>query len=180
MTETDLAWAAGFIDGEGHIGCGLYKHKGNKRSYHNAILCAAQVKPVPLHKLETMFGGTVRFCGDEYGGYYEWRVYGDNALRVLTQLLPYLVQKHLQAALVMELQLSKHLGTSRTSETPVEIVARRCEIYRELKQLNAVRKAHHAERLSELAPTETLGVAIVQSHENNNHESQQEIAGRQN
>lgn len=75
----DIAWAAGFLEGEGYISM---QHK-NK----SPVLTAAQVNQEPLLKLKEMFGGKLRFYKRENPSkgkdYYVWVICGTNAAMVL-------------------------------------------------------------------------------------------------
>jgi len=88
--ETDLAWAAGFIDGEGTF---YFKDSGSFGS--SIILRVGQCEPTTLRRLQATFGGKV------YGPYkpssplskkvrYEFRLNGTKLRGVIKELWPYL------------------------------------------------------------------------------------------
>lgn len=148
MTEaTELAWAAGFIDGEGCISVVRCTQAGVTREQVQLLLDVAQVRPEALHKLVRLFGGRIRLGGPGKGIYY-WRLYGRKAGTVLSLVLPYLVTKRRQGELALE--LVSMLGTPgrRRSDT---VYARTLAIAEEFRVLN-YRRPRHAERLSEPAP----------------------------
>lgn len=49
LTSINIAWAAGFLEGEGHFGCNV----------NSPVILANQVYRDPIDKLQAMFGGTV-------------------------------------------------------------------------------------------------------------------------
>lgn len=174
--EIRLAWAAGFVDGEGCITTNLTDGGARGKSSH-LILDVAQVIRTPLDELVDLFGGRVRVGKTKKGICHFWRLYGAKAATALEQIEPYLIGKHRQAVLGIEFQtLVRKVGGPNVSD---EAWARRLAIRTELKALHSKSgRRPHAERLSEKAPSFEKGDAIVQSHGNDNHESEQEIAHR--
>lgn len=82
----DIAWAAGFIEGDGHIGWHDYK---NKHGY--PVITADQVNLEPLHKLHRIFGGKL------YGPYKtyrqprgRWEVAGQKSIGIMFTLWSFL------------------------------------------------------------------------------------------
>lgn len=82
----DIAWAAGFLEGEGCF------HSGSRISIR-----AAQVQPEPLHKLKSILGGNVT------GPYtkkqlnhrpsYDWNLNGCDAIAAMMTMYPLLSGK---------------------------------------------------------------------------------------
>lgn len=100
MQETDLAWAAGFIDGEGCIGV----YSNGIKSSAVLSLSVSQKYNEPLLKLVALFGGHLKPKSNPVG-FMEWRLYSSNALNVLKQVLPYLQSnKKEQAILAIQFQ----------------------------------------------------------------------------
>lgn len=58
MNELDLAWAAGFVDGEGYIGF-IVRKSGAGAGYGYFTLCVDNTDRRPLEKLAEMFGSKV-------------------------------------------------------------------------------------------------------------------------
>lgn len=87
MSSTELAWAAGFFDGEGHT-----REKGNKQS--TSELQVGQKYVHCLERLKKAVGGYGRIYGPyrkEKGGLYYWTVSRTSHVDiVLNQLWPYL------------------------------------------------------------------------------------------
>jgi hypothetical protein len=95
LSENELAWAAGFIDGEGYI-----KWTVDKRGYGRLELDVAQVVKTPLERLQKIFGGGL------YGPYqyktnkqphYRWILHGFAAREAVIRMLPYFSVKEQQA-----------------------------------------------------------------------------------
>jgi hypothetical protein len=90
-SPVDIAWAAGFIEGDGHIG----------RNSTTAEIDITQLQRWPLEKMASLFGGSIGLVhkqGVNKKTYNRWRVTGQNA-RVLARLIyPYLSpEKQIQA-----------------------------------------------------------------------------------
>ncbi|MCC6311361.1 MAG: hypothetical protein IT345_10645 [Trueperaceae bacterium] len=103
MNETDIAWAAGFVDGEGCITIRTRLRARNRRDY-SVSLAVGQVDPKPLDKLVEMFGGSIgrRSAEPARRVMLMWRVTGHRAGHVLEVLRPYLLAKGDQADIAME------------------------------------------------------------------------------
>lgn len=94
MTE-DIAWAAGFIEGEGTVRINLKRNK-----YKYFIISVSQTSTKPLDKLKSIFGGKV------YGPYqprgigkklhYLYQIHGKSAEIAANLVLPYLFDKGIQ------------------------------------------------------------------------------------
>jgi hypothetical protein len=96
VCETDYAWAAGFLDGEGHFGIAT--------RYRYPFLEAHQTATrAPMDKLATLLGGRVTQRRD---GGWRWVLHGSqNVLLALMRMGDYLVVKRAQANLLMSLAL---------------------------------------------------------------------------
>ena len=172
-----LAWAAGFTDGEGFIGLTRIYDKVRKYHGYRIQVDVSQVHEAPIRHLADLFGvGKVSFRLNKRRGCWNWRIMGTAAIPVLQELLPYLRVKDQQARLVIEFETStrKDAGTGKWKPVPADIQRRRAALWAACCELNGGR-ALRAERLSEEAPTDNAeGGAIVRSHGNNNHESEAE------
>lgn len=181
MTDTlQIAWAAGFTDGEGYIG--LTRCFDKKRGYYTYRVQfeVAQVHAKPIDLMQSMFPGVgkVRHYENKHRGYWTWRVFGQDAIEVIKVLHPYLVVKREQARLVMEYEFTDRRiwGDGRYRKNPVEVTEQRAALHAAICELNGGR-AVQAERLSEEARTgKADGDAIVRSHGKSNHENVVEIA----
>lgn len=168
-----LAWAAGFIDGEGFIG--LTRVWDKVRNYHmyRIQVDASQIHEAPIRHLAALFGvGKVAFRKNAKRGVWNWRIMGTAAVPVLQELLPYLRVKDQQARLVIEFETSTQRDSGgKWKPIPEDIKCRRAALWAACCELNGGR-ALRAERLNEEGPTDNAeGHAIVRSHANNKHES---------
>lgn len=99
-THTDLAYIAGYMDGEG---C-FRSNKGN---------IEVQIKntyPYVLHYIQGLFGGSVReekreVVNHKHRTAFCFSIYGDSAREMVRSLLPYLREKRSQAELTLELNV---------------------------------------------------------------------------
>lgn len=74
-TTADLAWAAGFLEGEGSF---LYQG--------TAVVKTCQKQKQPLHKLKSLFGGNIWVDHKNQGRSSEWSVHGKRARGVALTL----------------------------------------------------------------------------------------------
>jgi hypothetical protein len=123
--ETDLAWAAGFIDGEG---CINIAHKstisryGKKYNYYSLAVMVGQITPEPLLKLKEMFGGHIRgpIIKENRRPSFMWSISSRNSADMLQKLLPYLIVKKSEALNALEFQkLTGRVGVKGLSEETV-------------------------------------------------------------
>src|SRR5258706_16136379 len=90
----ELAWMAGFIDGEGTIGVSYRTDAKRQRNWY-IYLSVCQVKTGVLEPFARRFGGKVYTAktylnGSAYGTHERWQVYGERALTAIAALLPFL------------------------------------------------------------------------------------------
>lgn len=105
-TETQLAYLAGFLDGEGNIR--IPTTKSNPGGYLR--ISATQVDPAPLEMLQRRFGGYVYRRvreGTRPDGFHrqdisDWVLTGPRAAAALLAVMPYLVVKREAARLAVE------------------------------------------------------------------------------
>jgi hypothetical protein len=93
-SEAELAYMAGIVDGEGHIGV----HR-NGRHIASAF-AVSNTDPRMMKWIQDRFGGTCCKAKRDWRGnkdLYHWRCYGDLAERVIRAIYPYLVIKREQA-----------------------------------------------------------------------------------
>lgn len=108
IAPTDLAWAAGIIDGEGCIWT-----RWPKRS--NVCVEVKMIHKPTIIRLSKIFGGRVSEAHERRRGRRtQWRWWADTrvAQRVLDQTIPFLVTKRMQARCALGLIES----SSRTAE----------------------------------------------------------------
>lgn len=95
MTITDLAWIAGFFEGEGSVGC--YRryertNTGKTRSFSFNV-CIAQKDRAILEWIKTFFGGTISYrVRTASFGLHIWRLdlRSSYAIRFLELVTPFL------------------------------------------------------------------------------------------
>ena len=139
-----LAWAAGFIDGDGFITIQNRNTKHKDKVYTGTYLRvgACQASQKPLEVLQTLFGGSIRVknSGPNKDNYnrkpqWVWTLSTEEASNCLKQILPYLVHKREVALLGLEFQLTmqKTKGT-----LPEDIVNKRLELQNKVAYLNSL------------------------------------------
>ncbi len=87
ISVKDIAWAAGFLEGEGCFASGKNVHKDRVPS-----VTAAQVDIEPLEKLQRILGGYIRPGSPvkNQSPYWNWGVYGRQAVGVMYTIYPLL------------------------------------------------------------------------------------------
>jgi hypothetical protein len=115
---SDLAYAAGFVDGEG---CIRYHMVGNGGTPQIIVVNTCHT---PILWLRDLFGGAfqVQHAGNAiHRTSYKWVAYGPRAIKALRLLLPHLREKAEQAELVLKM--------------PDMSVRRRVTAYNKLRQM---------------------------------------------
>ena len=112
--ELDLAWAAGFIDGDGCITM-------NTR-YGSPMISASQCSVVPLNALVDLFGGNITKHDDgrkaTFRPSFRWRLYTAQSIAACEELLPYLRLKRRQAEILIEWAATR-VGQPEKSHNPL-------------------------------------------------------------
>lgn len=135
IRKVDLAWAAGFLDGEGSLL--IQNAKRNGVRYYWIMVSAPQVSPEPLIKLQMMFGGAIhhrRSRPEKWADFYEWHIGNRQAASMLRRVLPYLLVKCGQADLLLAFD-ALLLRKGKRALTGPE-VARRAALADAVKALN--------------------------------------------
>ena len=113
MTNEELAWAAGFFDGEG---CVMIV---KKRSAHAIRLAVCQVNPTPINLFKKFFGGHTLYSTPKNKNWHpqwKWEQDSKSAYETLTKLLPYLIVKKDAVELALEFQKLKKKGRKITEQ----------------------------------------------------------------
>jgi hypothetical protein len=109
-TLGDVAYAAGFFDGEGHITIAKMEHKaGTNGTTFTMRVGASQNNPVPLLWLRERWGGSVRMLKRKTGrdhSTHKWELCSKMAAGFLREVLPYLLVKWPRAELAVRFQES--------------------------------------------------------------------------
>lgn len=130
----ELAWAAGFFDGEGWIK--IQKRGGDYLGYYLRI-GINHVKPEPLYKLQKLFGGNIRYDDKVFGNRkprHTWTLSTKAAYEALLKLRPYLHNKIEETNIALTFQST--VG-AQGSKVPEEIQVYRKELAETLIKLNA-------------------------------------------
>jgi len=107
MLETDLGWAAGFIDGEGSIS--IFRCNGKtwrSADKYRLELEVTQCDTLPLERLKEILGGYIeprrQRLNPNWSPAWRWKLRGWTTIPVLQLLMPYLVVKRPQAELALK------------------------------------------------------------------------------
>jgi hypothetical protein len=138
VNPVDLAWAAGFLDGEGHFGLAKPSGSGVRPGTRSPIIYAVQTKRLPLELLEKILGGKIGAQSQQTAKgspLYQWRMCTAREIATaIESLLPYLVVKQVEARIVLSYTgLMGYRGRVMTED----IVAQRCAL---VEELEAVRR----------------------------------------
>ncbi len=101
LKDTDIAWAAGFIDGEG---CIQLSRAGRGMRAHVLRINVPQVHRAPLDRLAAMFGGGVhpkQTTNPRHRQQHVWEITSYRAAAALRRLRPYLLLKGREADLAV-------------------------------------------------------------------------------
>ena len=137
-----LAWAAGFIDGDGFITIQNRNQtiKGKEYKGHYVRLGCCQASQVPLKELQDPFGGSIKSknSGPNKEGYnrkpqWMWCLSTQQACDAIEQLLPYLVHKKQVALLALEFQTT--MSNFKVTE---EVWNKRVELKNQVQDINAL------------------------------------------
>lgn len=130
MTDTQLAYIAGIIDGEGHVGSQLT----GGGEYPNPLVQVCMVAPHVIEFLHLHCGGG---CTRNNKDLFVWYVTGKAVADFLTVILPYLLIKKTAAELAIK--LSSMIGEGGRSKlvTDAEKLTR-LKIHWAIKEQNAL------------------------------------------
>lgn len=141
VTDLELAYTAGFVDGEGYIGILKHTHKASKRGYaYEPIVKVVNTDRRPIDFLHENFGGylgTRRFLSTQNSrDAYSWDLKNVKPVLAFLQLVrPFLRCKAEQADVVIVLCLGPYGIWGRGSVSDDEY-ARRTALYDQLRVLN--------------------------------------------
>lgn len=135
LTEYDLGWIAGLIDGEGSISI-KQTFKYNKYTYSSEVRASNTVKEF-LERLRdlTRLGNITSYQPKNNRKIiWYWRLNTDDQLIFLNIITPYLYGKKNQAELLVEyLNLPSYKKNEKEQE---QILIKKSVIYYELRELN--------------------------------------------
>lgn len=143
MKNTDAAWLAGFLDGEGSFMVTREIRAALAYPCYDAVICATNTNRRLVEKC-----AEIACCGkivttipknSRHRDAHIWTVKGPRVAPLATALLPWLVSKSEQARLLIELRAIIKLGSPKgrfgTRKTPEE-AARRAALYDRCQALN--------------------------------------------
>lgn len=144
--EDELAWMAGFFDGEGSIGIQSSRHRDKGNVFYKLYVSVGNTEKVLLEPFRERFGGSIRVDKrksvrtdkhDRVKDYYIWRCDARKAKYVIKQILLYLKhQKKIeQAILGLKFQNQKRKGNGR-KPLSMSYHHRQREFYEEMKELH--------------------------------------------
>lgn len=141
-TETELAWAAGFFDGEGSIGIyrhTLYTQSGTYFTWKVKARLSCCSKEAVARFAEIMGNGVVhlqRRQTKKLREVWSWSVYDRHVIAALEPLLPYLVIKKQQVELGIAFRATVKNHGSRG--VPEDVLHRQAEIATAMKAMKLV------------------------------------------
>lgn len=134
INETDKAYAAGFIDGEGYLG--IMRHENRKfkdRPYYRAIVKVAQTRQTPLLWLQERWGGWINKRNQKktlftmnYADAWYWTIGSKELIgKFIADIRPYLQLKNKQADVIMQrLELQWKYGKEAMEQYNKKYVAK--------------------------------------------------------
>jgi hypothetical protein len=146
LKDTDAAWAAGFMDGDGHIGLRMVPSTGTTAPR----ISAGQVIRDPLEELQRLFGGSIKGPFASKRGNsdkYLWSLSNTaEFVFCLEEILPYLRVKRRQAVLLLSyLQaVVGETGAKFNQGLSEDQLRQRISFFLEMKELNRL-NTHRSE-----------------------------------
>ena len=135
---SDLAWAAGFIDGDGMIS--VYQ-RSDRHNEFMVIIRAMNVNRIALDKLQAMFGGTVNTmhtaekCRPRgWKPSFYWSASHSTAELAIRWVMPFLVLKRPQAELALEARSLVGQKWVKRSADQIRSLGSVCDRMRELNK----------------------------------------------
>lgn len=112
MRDTDAAWLAGFLDGEGSFQVRRYRVQGYEG--FEASVSATGVEPAPLVRCQELARGNllgpVRPSGGNARPSWVWRVKGHALTSLLEAIIPYLTLKREHATILLVMRRGTRAG----------------------------------------------------------------------
>lgn len=149
-TPTELAWAAGFFDGEGCVIVELAKNDKCLHGYRTVL--HTQVTQTSLQCLELFlgwFGGKIVTSrnktpnGRRWSVQYRWGIKNDGSIQFLKQIRPYLIVKADQVDVALKYPLCRDDGVkygNPGNPIPDHVMQARLDIRKMLQNIRASMK----------------------------------------
>ena len=133
MEETDLAYAAGIVDGEG---CVYIYRNGN--GHYSMRLSVDMTDLIAIRWLRETFGGST-YTWQPSGNnkrMFRWGVFGFNAQEFLRLILPYMKTKKSQAEVAIEFQDLKQEKFNQHKQKPAWLIEAEAILHSQMRELN--------------------------------------------
>lgn len=141
--SADVAYLAGFFDGEGHIR--ITKH--SSRGSFMLNISAVQATPYPLHLFVEKFGGTLKKRIIDYRGspkaLFTWQTSSACAENALREMLPYLVAKKDEADVALNFRSTFRPKYGERSKNSPELESSRLEMKLLLERMRHEKREAH-------------------------------------
>lgn len=152
VSETDLAYLAGIIDADGHIGLvrrkRSWKRSPDRTHYLRAVMQIGQAKKPLLEHIQRVVGAGTIITNERGRVFYNLRFYPGILAWIIPMLMPYLVVKRRQAEIVLQfIEDLKYRG----KELSAEIFLRRELLAEECRRLNTKPKTLRDRLLSQVS-----------------------------
>jgi hypothetical protein len=137
-TDVQLAWAAGFVDGEGCIDIRCCRNNSIVLKLHVTNTCKEGLE----HFAQIIKGGDLRllhgagYRGLNYKECWVYELYNAFAFQAIVLMLPYICIKRKQAALAIECYHECSPGGKRIHRLSIKQIAARQLYQEEMKALN--------------------------------------------
>lgn len=138
----ELAWCAGFFDGEGYVTIQRRQVKYKDKIYqgHYLRIGINHVAPEPLLEMQRMFGGKIEKQNpDKVVGNrkprHRWTLSTETAKTALIRMMPYFKNKNKAAELGLKLQETMQSNKKTVSE---DLLNYRDYLKQELQKLNSL------------------------------------------
>jgi len=122
-SEADLAYAAGFIDGEGHISILKHTHSRGRVVAYRLRVGVTNTNKGVVEWFSRCFGGLVhqrRKIPSHYKIRYDCTLYASHACQFLKKIQPYLKIKKERAAIAIRFGERRHLGERTDMEKTMD------------------------------------------------------------
>ncbi len=133
-SEMFKAWVAAWLDGEGCIKIPRVWDAKKKKQYHKVQVAFYQLDARPLLEIQKQYGGVLTPTKDT--GVYQLTISTRMALRLIRDVLPYLIVKKDRADLVVEFYKTIDNKAKIYGRTPRDIETKREEIRQKIMAQN--------------------------------------------
>lgn len=158
-SETELAYIAGIIDGEGYLGMSKNRTKKQRQKSpkYQTEICVVNTNYALIEWLQIRIGGLIntrKKYDEAWKVAYRWRIQESNHSEFLQAIYPYLVIKRQQAQLIIEYWIKKvkQYREGRRWEMSNDELNMRESYFQKLKDLNAKGNKERPQRLNESTP----------------------------